>query len=343
MNRIRPSRRLRSLAVLASTGALVAVGAVGASSVSAAAPVTAAPSATAAATAAIRTPPVPSGLPADIEGLSPYVPPTGCDLRNRPGSVKLAQLVKATYGNTYGLSRTCTSASSPSSEHFDGRAVDTFFNARNVLERAEANAFTYWLLKTDAQGNPYANARRLGVMYIIWNDRMWSSYRTSEGWRPYNNCAATPSSGYDTACHRNHVHLSLSWEGAYGRTSFWTKRVAPVDWGPCRYRDLNWSMGMAPPNTRRCTSYATVRAPAGASALLKEMVPRSGMVLRPGMSGPAVATLQKVIGVSPATGTFGSVTTSRLKVWQRAYGLGVTGITWPDTWRAMLIVKGMRG
>ncbi|GEO29373.1 peptidoglycan-binding domain-containing protein [Terrabacter aerolatus] len=286
-------------------------------------------------------PATPTGLPTTIEGLSPYVPPTGCDLRARTGSVKLAKLIQATYANTYGLSRSCTSATTPSSEHFDGRAVDTFFNVRNATERAEANAVLSWLLSTDKAGNQYANARRLGVMYIIWNNKMWSSYRSGEGWRPYSTCATTPSAAYDTACHRNHIHISLSWEGANGRTSFWTKAVAPVDWGPCRPADLNWSSGNAAPNPRPCPRYATVKAPTGASALLKELVPRSGMVLRPGMAGPAVSSLQKAVGVSPVTGTFASVTTSRLKTWQTRHGVAASGIADASTWRALLAANGM--
>ncbi|MGO4363219.1 peptidoglycan-binding domain-containing protein [Terrabacter sp. RAF57] len=322
-------RRLRALGLLVAAVASLAI-------VS-----TVAPSATAGG-GAVAVPPTPAGLPVAIEGLSPYVPPTGCDLRTRTGSAKLAKLIQVTYGNTYGLSRTCTSATTPSSEHFDGRAIDTFFNVRNATERAEASAVLTWLLAYDKAGNRYANARRLGVMYIIWNDKMWSSYRPAEGWRPYSTCADTPSSAYDTACHRNHIHLSLSWEGANGRTSFWTKTVAPVDWGPCRPADLNWSEGQAAPNPKRCTSYPVVKAPAGASTLLKQLVPRSGMVLRPGMSGPAVTTLQNAIGVSPATGTFASVTTSRLKTWQTTHGLGATGIAYPSTWRALLAANGMR-
>ena len=233
-------RRLRALGLLVAAVASLAI-------VS-----TVAPSATAGG-GAVAVPPTPAGLPVAIEGLSPYVPPTGCDLRTRTGSAKLAKLIQVTYGNTYGLSRTCTSATTPSSEHFDGRAIDTFFNVRNATERAEASAVLTWLLAYDKAGNRYANARRLGVMYIIWNDKMWSSYRPAEGWRPYSTCADTPSSAYDTACHRNHIHLSLSWEGANGRTSFWTKTVAPVDWGPCRPADLNWSEGQAAPNPKRCT------------------------------------------------------------------------------------------
>jgi hypothetical protein len=328
MKHVTAPRRVRTLARLLSVVASLAL-------VASTAPV-------ASAGGGPAVPASPSAMPTAIEGLAPYVKPTGCDLSNRAGSVKLAKLVQVTYANTYGLSRSCTSATTPTSEHFDGRAVDTFFNVRVASERADANALLTWLLATDKAGNRYANARRLGVMYVIWNNKMWSSYRTSEGWRPYSTCATTPSAAYDTACHRNHIHISLSWEGAMGRTSFWTKSVAAVDFGPCRPADLNWSTGLAGPNRRPCPTYAVVKAPTGASSLLKELVPRSGMVLRPGMSGPAVTTLQKAIGVSPATGNFLSVTTTRLKAWQTRHGLIATGIAYPSTWRALLAANGMR-
>ncbi|NUO90686.1 MAG: hypothetical protein HOQ18_07660 [Dermatophilaceae bacterium] len=213
-----------------------------------------APAANAGGVGAPPVPAAPTGLPADIERLSPYVPGIACDMRDRTGTVRLAQLIKTTYGNTYGLARSCTAATKPS-EHFDGRAVDTFFNVRDAAQRTNANALISWLLATDKAGNPYANARRLGVMYILWNNKMWSSYRTSEGWRPYSTCATTPTTAYDTTCHRDHIHISLSWEGAMGRTSFWSKQVAPVDWGPCRLPDLNWSIGWSAPNPGRCPSY----------------------------------------------------------------------------------------
>jgi hypothetical protein len=289
---------------------------------------------------AVRVPTVPTGLPTAIEGLSPYVPSVACDLRNRAGTIKLAQLIQATYANTYGLVRSCTSATKPS-EHYDGRAVDTFFNVRDTTQRTNANTLISWLMARDSAGNWYSNARRLGVMYIIWNNHMWSSYRASEGWRPYCSCATTPTAAYDTTCHRNHIHISLSWEGALGRTSFWSKKVASVDWGPCRPADLNWAAPYSAANARRCPTYATVKAPAAASALLKEMVPRSGMVLRYGMTGPAVTTIQKSLGVT-ASGSFLTQTSDRLKAWQRAHGLAVTAVVDHPTWRALLAANGMR-
>jgi hypothetical protein len=57
-------------------------------------------------------------------------------------------------------------------------------------------------------------ARRLGVMYIIWNGRIWGSYRAAEGWRSYGG--ANP--------HTDHVHFSFSRAGALKQTSYWTGR-----------------------------------------------------------------------------------------------------------------------
>jgi hypothetical protein len=62
-------------------------------------------------------------------------------------------------------------------------------------------------------------ARRLGVMYIIHNRRIWGSYRAGEGWRPY--VGANP--------HTDHVHFSFSWAGARKQTSYWDG--TPVTYG----------------------------------------------------------------------------------------------------------------
>jgi hypothetical protein len=148
------------------------------------------------------------------------------------GSVALGDLLRSTYpGTSYGVARAC---GSDASEHYEGRAVDWMVSHRNPVQLAQAQAFLGWLLAPDASGRAHANARRLGILYVIWNDKIWGAYRSSEGWRPYSTCATRPQPASDTACHRDHVHISLSWAGAAGRTSFWTGRVAATDYGPCR-------------------------------------------------------------------------------------------------------------
>ena len=170
----------------------------------------------AAATAAPATvvPAAPHGLPTAIEPLAAYVAASSCDTRDKPGTVALGQLLKATYpGTTYGICRSCGSDALPTSEHYDGRAVDWFTNVRTAAGKARGNALVNWLTAKDAKGNVAANARRLGVMYIIWNNRIWGAYDPAAGWKPYSSCATHPAATSDTTCHRNHVHLSLSWEG----------------------------------------------------------------------------------------------------------------------------------
>ncbi len=75
-----------------------------------------------------------------------------------------------------------------------------------------ANALLGWLLKTDAHGNKHAMARRLGIMYIVWNKQMWRAYKASSGWQPYSG--SNP--------HTDHLHFSFSWAGAKKQPSFWT-------------------------------------------------------------------------------------------------------------------------
>jgi hypothetical protein len=137
---------------------------------------------------------------------------------------------------------------------------------RNAGQYASAKAFIGWLLATDRSGHTFAMARRLGVMYLIYNNRMWGSW--SGRWEPYNNCAHQPQAGYDTACHRNHVHISLSWNGATGRTSFWFKQRVATDFGPCRPRDLNWAGPRLRINWIECPRYPKV-APAARSSATK--------------------------------------------------------------------------
>jgi hypothetical protein len=89
----------------------------------------------------------------------------------------------------------------------------------SYADQAAGQQAVDWLLANSA-----TNARRLGVMYLIWNRRIWSAHRDSNGWRPYN---------YGDP-HVSHIHVSFDWAGAEKRTSWWTGKVAPMEYGPCR-------------------------------------------------------------------------------------------------------------
>jgi hypothetical protein len=288
------------------------------------------------ASAVTPTPAVPVSLPAAVEPLSGYVPATSCDPTAKPGAVALGQLLTTTYpGTRYGISRTCGVDSLPTSEHYDGRAVDWMNSVRVEKEAAQAEAVLSWLTAPDAEGNGYANARRLGVMYIIWDNKIWGAYNVDRGWRPYSSCAAHPEKAWDSTCHRDHIHFSLSWAGAMKRTSYWTGQVAATEYGPCRARDLNWALPYGKPRTIPCPRYPRVTPPKGASTTLKALTTYSGMRLRPGAGGPAVTAVQKALKVS-ATGYYGTLTKAAVQKFQTKQGLNPSGNVNTVTWRALL-------
>lgn len=90
----------------------------------------------------------------------------------------------------------------PASDHPKGKACDFAVGRIGVFpvasQRAKGWQLAHWL---------QANARTLGVTYVIWDGRIWSSARSAEGWRPYSGAGiydpSTPTGG-----HFDHVHVS---------------------------------------------------------------------------------------------------------------------------------------
>jgi hypothetical protein len=283
---------------------------------------------------AAAPPATPRTLPAGIEALAAYVPAAACDPHAKPGATALGRLLVRSYpGTSFGIDRTC--GTNPTSEHNEGRAIDWMASVRDPARAAQARAVLTWLLSADAAGNSYANARRLGVMYIIWNNRMWRAYDPASGWREYRGCTTRLARSSDTTCHRDHVHISLSWEGAMGRTSFWTGRVAAPDYGPCRPHDLNWAPLYRTARAVPCPWYPRVNAPAGAPALLRKLTAYSGQWLRKGSTGGAVRAVQQTVHTT-VDGRYGAGTAYAVAQWQRAHGLRASGVVTQTTWRALL-------
>lgn len=290
------------------------------------------------ATAATPVPRTPAGLPRELEGMAAYVPQVACDPRVGPGTRKLATYLASTYRattpTTWASVYGCGTDGTPS-EHSDGRAIDWMVNVKNARQKAAAKAAIAWLLATDPHGNRFAMARRLGVMYLIFDNRMWGAW--SGQWENYNGCqaAAKQQAAYANACHRTHIHISLSWAGAQGRTSFWTRKVAAVDYGPCRAADLNWAPRYVRANHTGCPRYAPVRPAKRASATKKSLVTWSGAWLGRGSTGPAVAAVARALHLSAST-TYGTSTVAAVRRFQRAHHLGATGTMYQTTWRALL-------
>ncbi|MFP5346593.1 MAG: hypothetical protein ACLGIA_06170 [Actinomycetes bacterium] len=161
-------------------------------------------------------------FPRSIDAYSRYEAESGCDPTPKPGAEALVRLLKATYGTsiTSNISRACTASNSG---HEEGRAIDWMTNSRVPDQRATAESFLEWLLRDDEYGNHHAMARRLGIQYVIWDSRIFSLYNTAAGWREYSDCVSVRTSPVDdNICHRNHVHISMSWAGARGETSWYT-------------------------------------------------------------------------------------------------------------------------
>jgi len=161
---------------------------------------------------------MPTDPPDTIELPAAYEPQAICDPTAKPGTEALAAMLRTNYPGTWtGTVRSCSSEAGRS-EHKEGRAIDWGGVSAFDSSSARVDAMLRWLLATDSQGHQFAVARRLGVMYVIWNKQFWAADDADRGWQPY------PCSGV-TICHQDHVHMSLSHAGANKQTSYWTGRT----------------------------------------------------------------------------------------------------------------------
>jgi uncharacterized protein YgiM (DUF1202 family) len=84
-------------------------------------------------------------------------------------------------------------------DHEQGRALDCMIpNYRSTSGKALGNEAAAWAK---------ANARSLGINYVIWNQHIWNITRDSEGWR------FMADRGSDSANHKNHIHITVFAEG----------------------------------------------------------------------------------------------------------------------------------
>jgi hypothetical protein len=101
------------------------------------------------------------------------------------------------------------------SNHARGRAIDIMVGRVGTgYNTARGKNIVNWLLAADANGNPSAIARRLGVQQILFNDRCWNS----DGDRGITSFDAMRACGIG---HFDHVHLDLTEAGSMGQVSYW--------------------------------------------------------------------------------------------------------------------------
>lgn len=250
------------------------------------------------AQAAAPPPPTPTQpLPSAVDVAMPYQPQTSCDLSTKPGVAAFASLMTRHYKRTeYHTTRTCLG---DTSEHYDGRAMDWMLDASDSGDRAIADAVTTWLTK-NVGGTYGANARRFGIMYIIWNGKMWRAYRDSDTWLPYSGSSP----------HTDHIHFSFGWDGACKRTSWWTgKALTRVNESPC-------STGPLVTVDTEFTKYKST-------------------VLKGGSSGSAVRLAQSNLPGVTVDGRYGPRTISAVKTFQNRWDLYVSGRVNRGVWNQM--------
>lgn len=160
---------------------------------------------------------VPASVPSsptfglNTDPLQPYVGQSTCDPTVKPGVADFRDLLLRTYSNSgsLGITRDCSIGGA--SEHKEGRAFDWQISAADPSQHATADRLLAWLLATDANGFRWSQARHFGIMYMIWDRKVWKAYKPLDGWQPYTG----------TNPHTDHVHFSFSWPGAMRQTTWW--------------------------------------------------------------------------------------------------------------------------
>ena len=206
-----------------------------------------------------------SALPAGastVDSYSGYEPQQTCTSSPQPGTEYLLRWLIGQYPRTgsSGTLRACNSGGQ--SEHKDGRALDWAVDAAQPEQAVQAERFLERVFAADRAGNDDALARRMGIMYIIWDDHIYSAYSGGFQKRDYTiNICAKPADCSKTTRHRDHVHISLSHAGAAAQTSFYRARNVP-------------SIPVLEPGTRQIDPVST--------AIVKLTVPADGSTVNAG-------------------------------------------------------------
>ncbi len=204
-----------------------------------------------------------------VDGYAGYDGQSTCASAVLPGTDYLLRYLVRTHPGSRSVSTLRPCSDGATSEHKDGRALDWGLDADVRTERAVAEGWLRQVFATDPQGNPDALARRMGIMYVIWDDHI---YRAYDGFQkqPYEGCDR-PQNCSKTLRHRDHVHISLSRSGAAAQTTFYRARNVP-------------SVPVLYPGTRRfdpvSTAEATFQIPATGRAVTTDFKLTRGVAYR---------------------------------------------------------------
>ena len=115
-----------------------------------------------------------------------------------PDALLVLRSIEARFGNHtyYGLGER---PANTGSDHATGRAVDVMIADWQRPSGADhGTQIAEWVR---------ANARELGVTYVIWRAKIWSLARNAQGWRSYTHPSGQSTPTLD---HMDHVHVSVA-------------------------------------------------------------------------------------------------------------------------------------
>ena len=161
---------------------------------------------------------------AQVEDYADYQPQEHCSPKAKPGTKVLARWLVRRGGGYGAIARACKAGAV--SEHKEGRAFDWTLDARSDADRQLAHDFLEAAFATDPRDHEHALARRMGIMYIIWNDHMYSAWDQFAREDYLSSSCKTRQKCSQTLRHRDHMHISLSREGGKGLTSWYERRVS---------------------------------------------------------------------------------------------------------------------
>jgi hypothetical protein len=130
---------------------------------------------------------------------APKEPPLGLT----PAAARVRDEVRATFGDVpdggFGPEEVLPGRR-PGGAHSAGRAIDFFFRPYEDPEQAAAG----WQLANWS----VANAERLGIRTVIYRDRIWTAFRSAQGWREYRFGGSDPDNPINR--HLDHVHVDVA-------------------------------------------------------------------------------------------------------------------------------------
>ena len=246
----------------------------------------------------------------------PYIPQNACNANELPGVAAFRDMLLATFRRPadtikmYNITRGCNTPGI--SEHEEGRALDFEADIRKPVQVAQARQLLRYLTKRGGY-----HAKRWGIMYIIWDRKVWAQYKPY--WRKLSN------RGNRIANHEDHIHFSFTWNGAVQKSSYWTGSPRRADRGPCvKYR---WHF--APVQLKK-----RIKKPRRGGCRSPRAIGKDwsyGKSVMYWQSGDRVKWLQQYLAEegfynASADGAFGRMTYGAVQAWQRSNRVPATGV-----------------